>query len=354
MQQILQRYYSKMGKDFVNAFSEIIPAIMSCGKSSGGLIANQMSKINNKSFKTNDMRLHRFLKSNNFQINEKFWRMHINLLFDILQENNLINQNSSIDVLVDCTTSCDNFLIMTASIIINSKAVCLYFTSRVYPRRKNRVDYKIMERAFIKGLRQVLSKKFQYRIVADRGFGNQRFINLCQENNFGYVIRVNKNLRVKDSENNQKNLQEFDKTNLKNLELYVNIWDQNIIIETTTSHDSTWFLVKSSTELNGKEIYQKRFKIEKLFQDSKSSGFNIEENKIKKYDRFKRMLYCCHLSHLLLTLLGNFINNKNNNNLKKNFYQNFENISVYLPSVFEQLPISTLNLWTSSPNKYFE
>ena len=93
MQQILQRYYSKMGKDFVNAFSEIIPAIMSCGNSSGGLIANQMSKINNKSFKTNDMRLHRFLKSSNFQIDEKFWRMHINLLFDILQENNLINQN---------------------------------------------------------------------------------------------------------------------------------------------------------------------------------------------------------------------------------------------------------------------
>ena len=32
MQQILQKYYSKMGKDFVNAFSEIIPAIMSCLK----------------------------------------------------------------------------------------------------------------------------------------------------------------------------------------------------------------------------------------------------------------------------------------------------------------------------------
>jgi hypothetical protein len=72
MQQILQRYYSKMGKDFVNAFSEIIPAIMSCGNSSGGLIANQMSKLNNNSFKTNDMKLHHFLKSSNFQIDEKF------------------------------------------------------------------------------------------------------------------------------------------------------------------------------------------------------------------------------------------------------------------------------------------
>lgn len=356
MQNILQCYYSKMGKDFVNAFNEIITAMMSCGSSSGGVIANQMSKLNNKSFKTNDMRLHRFFKSNNFQINEKFWRMHINLLFDILLDHKIIDQNNPLDVLVDFTTSCDNFLIMMASIIIDNKAICLYFTSRVYPRRKNRMDYKKMESSFIKGLRQVLSKKFQYRIVADRGFGNQRFINLCQENNFEYVIRINKNLRIKDSQNNQKNLQEFDQTNHKNLELYVNIWDQNIIIETTTNNDSTWFLVKSSSELNGKEIYKKRFKIEKLFQDSKSSGFNIEENKIKKYDRFKRMLYCCHLSHLFLTLLGNFISDKKNDqdNLKKNFYPNFKNISVYLPSVLEQLPISTLNLWTSSPNKYFE
>ena len=90
--------------------------------------------------------------------------MHINLLFDILQENNHINQNSP----------------------------------------KNRVDYKIMEKAFIKGLRHVLSKKFQYRIVADRGFGNRRFFNLCQENNFEFVVRINSNLRVKDLENNQK------------------------------------------------------------------------------------------------------------------------------------------------------
>mgnify|MGYP003329114452 FL=1 len=99
-----------------------------------------MSKINNKSFKTNDARIHRFFKSNNFQIDEKFWRMHINLLFDNLQENNLINFSNPIDILVDYTTSCDDFLIMMASIVIDSKAVCLYFTSRVYPRRKNRMD----------------------------------------------------------------------------------------------------------------------------------------------------------------------------------------------------------------------
>ena len=81
MQQILQRYCYKMGKDFVNAFNEIIPAMMSCGSSRGGVIANQMSKLNNKSFKTNDMRLHRFLKSNNFQINEKRYQVTFKLIY---------------------------------------------------------------------------------------------------------------------------------------------------------------------------------------------------------------------------------------------------------------------------------
>ncbi len=62
-------------------------------------------------------------------------------------------------------------------------------------------------------------------------------------------------------------------------------------------------------ELNGKEIYEKRFKIEKLFQDNKSSGFNIEANKIKKYDRFKRMLSYTILTwkHLLANSQNNFI-----------------------------------------------
>lgn len=355
MKQIIENYYFKMGKDFTNCFSEIISAMMCCRSSSSGAIANQMSKLNNFSFKTNDMKIHRFFKSNTFQINEKFWRMHMSLIFDMLNEHKIINYQNPVEILVDCTTSCDDFLIMMASIVIDNKAVCLYYNTRVYPKRKNRMNYQKMENSFIKGLRQVLSKKYSYLIVADRGFGIQRFINLCKKNNFGYVIRMNSNLKVKDSQNNQKNLQQFDKTNIKNIDLHVNLWDQKINIETSTSKDSTWFLIKSSKELNGKEIYEKRFKIEKLFQDNKTSGFNIEKNKIKKYDRFRRMLYCCQISHLLLTLLGKLItSNKSNENLKKNFSQKFENISVYLPQAIEQSPISILNLWSSLSTKYLD
>jgi len=73
---------------------------------------------------------------------------------------------------------------MCASIIVKDRAIPLYFTMRNDPQKKDQYDHKKMELAFIKGLRHVLSKKYSYVIVADRGFGNDRFIKTCKDNGF--------------------------------------------------------------------------------------------------------------------------------------------------------------------------
>ncbi len=68
-----------------------------------------------------------------------------------------------------------------------------------------------MEEAFIEGLRHVLSKQYRYVIVADPRFGNQRFANLCKENNFEYVLRIQSNRKIKVDEKKEiKTLQDFD------------------------------------------------------------------------------------------------------------------------------------------------
>ena len=54
-----------------------------------------------------------------------------------------------------------------------------------------------MEQAFVRSLRHILSKKYHYVIVADRGFGNQRFIHLCKANHFDTIIRLKDNLLLK-------------------------------------------------------------------------------------------------------------------------------------------------------------
>lgn len=95
--------------------------------------------------------------------------------FDALEERNLIRLGDRILIKVDYTTSTDHFLILTASIDFNGRSIPLFFTMRNYPKKRDQMDQKKMELAFIKGLKHILSKKYRYVIVADRGFGHERF-----------------------------------------------------------------------------------------------------------------------------------------------------------------------------------
>jgi len=351
MNQIFSKYFSKNGKVFCNNMSLIIPALLRCGKANTALIAKEMSKFNNKDFHTNDTLLFRFLQSNKFQIDDSFWRMHVKMLFDFMKEQKLINCDDPIQVNVDFTSHEDNFLILSASMIINNKAVALYFTTRVYPKKKDRLDQIKMETAFIKGLRHVLSKQYKYTIVADRGFGNYRFASLCQTNNFDYVLRVKGDLNIKiqnptDEQKHIKKLKDLDRQNHQNFKCYVEAWKADVIFDINTAEGSTWFLLKSQhladNGVNTVPIYEQRFKIEKLFQDVKSSGFDIEKNKIRKYDRFRRMLYLTTLSHLFVVVLGNFLDTTIND-IKKNSALHVTTLLAFLNLGLDQFPPSLIN-----------
>jgi len=111
-------------------------------------------------------------------------------------EQKIINIKDIIYIQVDFTTMKNNFLMLVASIVVQNRSVPLYFTMRKYPNKSEQYDHKKMESAFLKGLKHVLSKKFQYVIVADRGFGNKRFIELCETLGFQYMIRVTPNFTV--------------------------------------------------------------------------------------------------------------------------------------------------------------
>lgn len=75
--------------------SMIIPAMMRCGKVNTSLIAKEMSKANNKSFKTNDVQVFCFLQSKSFLIDDSLWRMHTNMLFDFYERTKVNKRNIS-------------------------------------------------------------------------------------------------------------------------------------------------------------------------------------------------------------------------------------------------------------------
>ena len=328
LENALSKFYSKTGKVFCKNFSEIVAAMLSCASSNTAKIATAMSKLNNKNFKTNDIAIYRFLKHKDFQIDEGLWRCHIKMIFTLLTEHKLIKNGDKIPIKIDFTTSEDNFLILCASVIVEDKAVPIYFTIRRYPVRKDMIDQKRMERAFLKCLKNFLSKNYKYIIVADRGFGNERIVNYCKEFGYEYLLRINPLIKV---EYEKKEVMLNSVKGNKALTVRIVGWKQNIKTFIAEKNGKSWYLITNIPEISHAqaiEMYKKRFKIEKTFQDLKSSGFDIENLKIKKYDRFKRMAFCSVVAYSLMILTGSYINNKVID-LKKNSPTFLELISAY-------------------------
>ena len=127
-------------------------------------------------------------------------------------------------------------------------------------------------------------------------------------------MRINENL-----------LLEIDgkKTNLKNtndkeeFDGYIISWGETHHFSIARNGDKIWYLLSNNAKNNARIYYEKRFKIEKNYQDCKSSGYDIEKNKIRKYDRFKRMMYLVVLAHALTCIIGHVIG-VTRNSIKKN------------------------------------
>lgn len=321
-------YFSKYSLPFCKSLSAIIIGMMHSCSCSTGAIATSISAISGKSFIAADNQIRYFLSNINFQVDDKLWRCYQMIIFSFLAEGGYIKTNKKIFIQLDYTTLDNDFLILTASITFRGKAVPIYFTMRRYPKKKNITNLTKMETAFIKGLFHCLSKKYQYVIVADRGFGNERFMQLCIDNNFEYILRIKDNLNIEYG--TKKKLKEI-KYNKSCENVYVSSWDKtsNFIIK--KQNDSTWYLCTNLSVLDRIVIvreYKRRFKIEKCFQDQKSSGFNIENTKIRKYDRLKRLLFCISLSQALMLFTGDILKH-NHHSIKKTFPQSVEMILAF-------------------------
>lgn len=334
--KIIEEYFSGLKDTTLKNLSYVVEGIMRCGRGSVWHAAQAMSAINNQSFKTNEKRGNRLLQDKNFQIDDSMFRKYIKILFKALQERKMLRSRERIQINIDYTTDNDDFLILMSSIKFGSRAVPLYFSMRLYPKRKNQSNQKKMEASYIRALRHLLPKTYDYTIVADRGFGNQRFAKLCQENGFDFVLRINENLKI-EKNGKEENLEKYKGKNAK-FKARVISWDEEYFFEIRTKNESTWFLMLPEESKNGAEKYEQRFSIEKCFQDQKSSGFEIEKCKIKKYDRFKRLYFSVCLVQLLMVIVGEYVETEDHP-LKKTFP-----ITVSLISVFSRLGLNYFNI----------
>ena len=139
-------------------------------------------------------------------------------------------------------------------------------------------------------------------------------------------MRINENLKIQKG-NSQENLKKYMGKNT-DFDAYNISADKKYHFEIQTKNGSRWFLMMPIKSSKGACKYQKRFSIEKCFQDQKSSGFNIESSKIRKCSRFKRLYFSMCLAQLFATMIGEYVENQNHP-LKKTFPILEKAISVF-------------------------
>lgn len=314
----LSKYFSKIEKTLMNNLFWVVEAMMKSCSANTSQIALALSQLKQISFKASDMSIYRLLGNPKFEIGGTLFRCYIKLIFALLEERTQLKPRDKVYLQVDFTSERAHFLILVASVLFHGKAIPIYFSIRNYPKKEGQYDQKKMELAFIRALKHNLSNQYRYVILADRGFGNDRFMKQCQGVGFNYIIRLEPNLKIK-YKNKLGIMSKLLQGNGK-YEVEVISWNKTVIVFRNEHEGKIWYIVTTLTEMEqpeGIKHYRKRFGIEKLFQDLKSSGFDIEQTKIRKYMRFKRLFFLCCLAYSLLLLLGEIIETSHPE-LKKN------------------------------------
>jgi hypothetical protein len=299
--EVLQSYFTNQTKPVQKQLPHWISCMALCGKFNTQEMVRKACEINHKCFSTNENNLLSLLNSDNLQIDDQMFRNYLNFIFDFFREQGLQN-NALLQINVDCTTIRDKFLILQASIIYNNTNYPLYFSLRITPGKGCNFDHKLLEAAFIKAIKHGLSKKYRYRIVADRGFGNLRILELCEKSNFEFCIRLNQNLNIILEDGREVNLEDFSG---QNIEFFARVkkWGKELKFIVSTKNGKTWFLVTNSKDVYS-AAYEQRWGIEILFKHMKSLGFDIEKTKIKNYSHMKKMLFMLFFAYAIYLNIG--------------------------------------------------
>lgn len=325
----LSVFFPKYSRDYHKSLSAIVTGIIHSVSCSTGAIATAISSFSGKNFSASDKQIRYFLSNVKFQIDDALWRCYLKLVFSFLSEGGYIKKGQRIFIQVDFTSKNNDFQILCASIVFRGRAVPIYFTTRLYPKRKGSFDQIKMEKSFVGGLFHCLSKQYQYVIIADRGFGNQRFVSLCEEHGIGgYILRLCGDIYL--HKDKSAKLKECKKS--KTLaDVFIPAWDRSTDIIIRRKKGKLWYLCSNLKLLNRRTIlreYERRTKIECCFKDMKSQGFNIEQTKIRKYDRFRRLLFSSLLSYVLMIFTGDILKH-NHHAIKKNFPQSVNMILAF-------------------------
>lgn len=204
------------------------------------------------------------------------------------------------------------YMILWAALPFKKRSLPLYFSIIRNPHvtkiKKERMVY--LEKDFLRFLKIHLPQDRKWVITADRGFGNQRNIRLCQSIGFDYVLRVKGDIRVSAKSEGKGKSKRLTNRLIKNLpkaKWRTGLDFQGIstnLLSLTEGTDDPWYLLTSLKNPNTvQRIYEQRFWIEEMFRDMKTHQ-EIKKTLLRDLNAVKRLAFCLQLSYSIVFSVG--------------------------------------------------
>jgi hypothetical protein len=229
-----------------------------------------------------------------------------------------IGPRRSVRIAIDWT-AVGEWPVLVASLVVRKRGIPIYWATHsrlTTPRSQN-----AFEEAFLSRLRSILPKDLDVTLLFDRGFRRISLARALKQMGFHFVVRCCGKTYVR-GETYSGMIQDLGLPRGKIRDLGIvratkSHKPQDVRFVALFDHDQkdAWYLF-SDLDAPAAEVvrlYSRRFTIEEVFRDSKSTryGWSLREYKLmKRPDRLDRLILVLATAYLLVTLIGLAIEDK--------------------------------------------
>lgn len=296
----LEENVKQMRRSRAKTLADIVPA--AAAMLGVGVLALGRAMETNTTCKHNIKRVNRFLGNDGLEIEA--------LAQGIFDE--FAPRTGRVVVLADWT-DVPNGKLLAFSLPCNGRSIP--FFAKAVAKKAGDGAMIQAENEGLEGLSRICAHASEVVVVADRGFGNQRWIPQAQQLGFYFVQRVNSVFFV-DTENYIGKLNEMDLRKGAR----IRDWgygtlgeDERIEGRLITAFDpdakEPWYLITNLDKLSLQDtvnIYRSRWWIENTFRDQKNRdwGLGLAQVKLKDYQRYERLFCIVALAFIFLSAHG--------------------------------------------------
>jgi len=262
--------------------SELVAAVLTC--QSPNLM--ELSAVLDRPTESAEARynyVERFLKNDLVKVDEVMETYAKDLL------ERLAKHQHTLVLMIDQSKVNNKIQMLTISVRLKKRAVPIFWCA---VETEGAIGFD-KQKELLEVVKKWLPEGQKVMLAGDRFYGTASLINWCQENKWGYRIRLKGGLYAYQNEGKDKTLNQIKANGIKCIEkarLRCGTVT-NIGILHEKGHKEPWFIAMDSrpTEYSTRD-YGLRWGIESMFSDFKSRGFRLSDSKIQLADRMERLV----------------------------------------------------------------